>query len=69
MKPWHLIATYQTFDDQGKPKDHGNFEEWWAGPDRYKLSYVSSGFNQVEFGMKQARFSQAIESGLQCPSY
>lgn len=48
-KPWHLKANYQTFDADGKPKDQGVFEEWWAGPDKYKISYGSTGFNQVEY--------------------
>ncbi|HEY3838179.1 MAG TPA: energy transducer TonB [Bryobacteraceae bacterium] len=49
MKPWHLKASYQTFDADGKPKDQGTFEEWWAGPGKYKFSYTSKGFNQVEY--------------------
>jgi len=34
MKPWHLKATYQISDDEGKNKDQGTFEEWWAGPEK-----------------------------------
>jgi TonB family protein len=49
MKPWHLKASYQTFDADGKPKDQGTFEEWWAGPEKYKISYSSAGFNQVQY--------------------
>lgn len=49
MKPWHLKANYQTFDADGKPKDQGVFEEWWAGPEKYKISYTSTGFNQVQY--------------------
>ena len=50
MKPWHLKANYQTFDADGKPKDKGVFEEWWAGPEKWKVSYTSNGFNQVRYG-------------------
>lgn len=49
MKPWHLKANYQTFDADGKPKDQGVFEEWWAAPEKYKVRYSSRGFNQVEY--------------------
>lgn len=49
MKPWHLKARYQTFDVDGKPKDQGVFEEWWAGAQKYKVSYSGRGFNQVEY--------------------
>ena len=43
LVPWHLEATYQTFDADGKPKDQGTFSEWWAGTDRYKTVYTSAG--------------------------
>lgn len=48
-KPWHLKADYQTFDEDGKPKDQGVFEEWWAGPEKYKISYADTGFHQVDY--------------------
>lgn len=47
--PWHVKAKFQTFDADGKPKDQGAYEEWWAGPEQYKVSYTSSGFNQVHY--------------------
>ena len=49
MKPWHLKANYQTFDGDGKPKDQGVFEEWWAGPEKYKVSYADPDFHQVDY--------------------
>jgi TonB family protein len=49
MKPWHLKATYQTFDDKSAPKDQGTFELWWADPGKYKFSYTSAGLNQVAY--------------------
>lgn len=48
-QPWHIKAHYQTFDIDGKPKNRGVFEEWWAGPDKWKISYTSDGFNQVRY--------------------
>jgi TonB family protein len=65
-KPWHLKADYQTFDADGKPKDKGTFEEWWAGPEKYKISYASTGFNQVEYrnGEKRATTGDAGETPL-----
>ena len=49
MPPWHLKANYQTFDADGKPKDQGVFEEWWAGPDKYTISYADPDFHQIEY--------------------
>lgn len=48
-KPWHLKATYQTFDADGKPKGQGTFEEWWASAEKWKLSYAGGGFNKTEY--------------------
>jgi TonB family protein len=58
MKPWHLKATYQTFDDQGKPKDQGTFEEWWAGPEKYKSTYTGPNFNQTEYTTAKGTFRE-----------
>ena len=50
LLPWHLEATYQTFDADGKPKDEGTFSEWWAGKDKYKLVYSgSNGLNLTTY--------------------
>jgi len=56
-RPWHVKATYQTFDADGKPEHLGIFEEWWAGPKRYKISYSSPDFQQTiyEDGVTQSR--------------
>ncbi|MGA2673908.1 MAG: hypothetical protein ABSE99_11840 [Terracidiphilus sp.] len=37
--PWYLKATYQTYDDQGKPFEEGSYEYWWAAPGRYRASW------------------------------
>ncbi len=50
LVPWHLEATYQTFDVDGKPKDEGTFSEWWAGKDKYKTVYSgSNGLNLTTY--------------------
>lgn len=47
MQSWHMKANYQTFDADGKPKDRGIFEEWWASAEKYKITYTSNSFNQI----------------------
>ena len=49
-KPWHVHATYQTFDEQGKPSGTGTFEMWWASATKYKEDYVSESFKQTVYG-------------------
>jgi hypothetical protein len=40
LKPFHLKATYQLYDDQGNPSEQGTFEYWWASPKVYRLSWT-----------------------------
>ena len=43
LKPWHLKATYQLFDDNGNPSDQGTFEYWWASPKVYRSTWSRAG--------------------------
>jgi len=49
-KPWHIKISYTLNTPDGKPVSQGTFEEFWAGPSRYKRIFASPAFNQVEFG-------------------
>jgi hypothetical protein len=65
LKPWHLEATYQTFDENGQPKDTGTYEEWWANEKKYKASYTRSNYKQTVYATEQDLFSvgdQAVPS-------
>lgn len=48
-QPWHVEATYQLFDADGKPAEQGTFDEWWAGPEKRKVSYTSPSFTQTSY--------------------
>lgn len=47
IKPWHIKASYQVFGFDGKVKDEGTFEEWWAGPESSKIVYSGSKFHRT----------------------
>lgn len=49
LKPWHIRATWETLDDQGKPKDQGTLEEWWAGDKKYKVTYKSDKVDRTSY--------------------
>lgn len=40
LKPWHLKATYQLYDSDGKPGEQGTFEYWWASPSLYRSTWT-----------------------------
>ena len=56
LKPWHIVASYETFDDKGQSKAKGTFEEFWLGDGKYKRSYTSSTFTQTEFKTSDGRY-------------
>jgi TonB family protein len=50
VQPWHLKATFEVFDEDGRSKDKGTFEEWWVSDKQYKRSYQSAAFSQTQYG-------------------
>jgi TonB family protein len=55
LRPWHLKASFQVFDDEGKVKDQVTMEEFWAGPKKNRVSYS---------GKELAQTIYSTESGL-----
>lgn len=43
MKPWHVKATYQLYDEKGKPTVQGTYEYWWASPKVYRSTWIRPG--------------------------
>jgi hypothetical protein len=50
VQPWHLKATFEVFDTDGKSQDKGTIEEWWVSDKQYKRTYQSADFSQTEYG-------------------
>jgi TonB family protein len=40
LKPGHLKATYQLYDDSGNPAEQGTYEYWWASKEVYRSSWT-----------------------------
>jgi TonB family protein len=55
LRPWHIKATYQTFDS-GKPTGSGTYEEFWASDKKYRRTYASPTFTQTEYGTDRGLF-------------
>lgn len=41
LKPWHMKATYQLYDEKGNPAKQGTFEYWWVSPKVYRSTWTS----------------------------
>jgi len=49
LKPWHLRATYQLYDYEGKPTAQGVWEYWWASPKVRRRSWERPGLTQTDW--------------------
>lgn len=45
LKPWHIQATYQLYDPKGNPTQKGTFNEWWATPSKYTITFDRSSYH------------------------
>jgi len=79
LKPWHLKATYQIYDEKGSPTEQGTFEYWWASPKVYRVSWSRPGATRtnwhtadgkeayVETGERLGFFEKGLQSNLFSP--
>jgi len=42
---WTITIDYQLYDAQGLRTEAGVFQEWWAGPDDYRLHFARPGYH------------------------
>jgi hypothetical protein len=56
LHPWHIVIEYDQFDGDGDNFNSGVFEEVWAGPRKYKLSYKSNDLNQTDYATEHGLF-------------
>jgi TonB family protein len=79
LKPFHLKATYQLYDEKGNPAEQGTFEYWWASPKVYRDSWSRPGATRtywhtadgkeayVETGERLGYFEKILPSNLFSP--
>ncbi len=56
VQPWHIVITYDQFDEDGDNVHSGVYEEFWAGPKKYKRIYKSDNFNQTDCATERGLF-------------
>jgi hypothetical protein len=49
LLPWHIVVTYDQFDEDGDNVHSGVYEEYWVGANKYKRIYKSDDFNQTDY--------------------
>lgn len=58
LKPWHVRASWQIVDNKGKPEKQGTWEEWWAGPQQWKLVVDAPEAHRTTWGTPKGEFAQ-----------
>ena len=54
--PWHIVVSYEQFDEDGDNVHSGVYEEFWAGAKKYKRIYKSDDLNQTDFGTEKGLY-------------
>ncbi|MGA3160086.1 MAG: energy transducer TonB [Terracidiphilus sp.] len=78
LKPWHLKASYQLYDEKGKPNEQGTYEYWWAAPKVYRSTWTrpgvthtewhtADGFAHQETGEQLGYFEEKLDSDFLSP--
>jgi hypothetical protein len=57
LKPWHMKASYQLYDDKGKPAEQGTYEYWWASPKVYRSTWTRAGASRTDWHTADGKHS------------
>lgn len=57
LKPWHLKATYQLYDEKSNPTEQGTFEYWWASPEVYRATWTRPGATRIDWHTADGKHS------------
>jgi len=58
VHPWHILVTYDQYDEDGDNVNSGTYEEFWAGPKKYRRIYKSDNLNQTDYATDRGLFRQ-----------
>lgn len=61
LRPWHILVSYDKFDEDGDNVDSGTYEEYWAGPKQYRLSYSSPDFTQTDVATDRGLYREGAD--------
>ena len=63
LKPWHLKATYQLYDQNGKPSEQGTFEYWWASPKVNRTTWTRPAATHSDWYTADGKYSYKATGG------
>ncbi len=80
LKPFHLKAAYQLYDEKGRPGEQGIYEYWWASPKVRRSTWTRPGATRTDWyttdgkhaylatGGRLKHFERGLQSALFSPS-
>ncbi len=54
--PWHIVIAYEQFDEDGDKVHSGTYEELWAEPKKFTVSYKADDLNQTDYATAQGLY-------------
>lgn len=57
LKPWHLKASYQLYDEKGNPAEQGSYEYWWASPQEHRSTWTRVGATHTDWFTKDGKYA------------
>jgi TonB family protein len=63
LKPLHLKATYQLYDEIGKPTEQGTYEYWWVLPKIHRSSWTRPGMTHTDWYAADGKHSYLYAGG------
>jgi len=57
LKPWHLKASYQLYDEKGKKAEQGTFEYWWVSPHESRSSWSRAGAAHTDWHTADGKYA------------
>jgi hypothetical protein len=62
LRPWHIVVSYDHFDEDGDNVHSGVYEEYWVGAKKYKRIYTSDNFNQTDYATDKGLYRYGDQS-------
>ena len=56
LQPWHIVVTYDQFDEDGDNVHSGVYEEYWAGAKKYKRICKSDNLNETDYATEKGLY-------------
>lgn len=64
LKPFHMKASYQLYDDNGKPAEQGTFEYWWASPKVNRVTWTRGDSTSTDWSLPDGKHAYLSTGGF-----